>query len=150
MISPPPLLVSFVFNTYKREQSFEQMLEGLRYLDYPGAEVVVANDPLADGTALLLGALKGRGKIARCSERTLSVLRNVAVCATADEFVAFIDEAVAPEPEWLDQLLMRYDAPTFHASGGIVYDRSGYTIQCQRRGTAQMQSPPAMTRRGLS
>lgn len=128
--APPPLF-SVVINTYNREQSLEQTLEGLRYLDYPRTEVVVVNGPSTDGTESLLEAWKDRVKIARCAERNLSVSRNVGICAAAGEFVAFIDDDAVPEPEWLDQLLAGYDSPMIGATGGIVYDHTGYTFQYQ-------------------
>lgn len=131
MTSSAPPLFSVVINTYNREQSLEQTLEGLRYLDYPRTEVVVVNGPSTDGTEALLDAWKDRVKIARCAERNLSVSRNIGICAAAGEFVAFIDDDAVPEPEWLDQLLAGYDTPMIGATGGIVYDHTGYTFQYQ-------------------
>lgn len=124
-------LFSVVINTYNRASSLPQTLEGLRYLNYPAVEVVVVNGPSTDGTEELLARWQGRIKVANCAARNLSVSRNVGICAAAGEFVAFIDDDAVPEPEWLDQLLAGYDSPLVGATGGIVYDHTGYSFQYQ-------------------
>lgn len=124
-----PPLFSVVINTYNRASSLPATLEGLRYLNYPNLEVVVVNGPSTDGTEELLRGWAGRVKHERCTERNLSVSRNVGIRAAAGEYVAFIDDDAIPEPEWVDQLLAGYDAPDVGATGGVVYDHTGYTFQ---------------------
>lgn len=123
--------VSIVINTLNRENLLKNTLESFQYLDYPNFEVIVVNGPSTDGTAELLQQWSDRIKVASCPEPNLSMSRNIGIASAAGEFVAFIDDDAIPEPEWLTQAIVGFDQDEVAATGGKVFDATGYEYQYQ-------------------
>ncbi len=123
--------VSIVINTLNRENLLENTLNSFQYLDYPNFEVIVVNGPSTDGTAELLHRWADRIKVVNCPEPNLSMSRNIGIASASGEFVAFIDDDAIPEPEWLTQAIAGFDSYEVAATGGKVFDSTGYEYQYQ-------------------
>lgn len=123
--------VSIVINTLNREKLLRNTLESFQYLDYSNFEVIVVNGPSTDRTAELLAAWSDRIKVTNCPEANLSMSRNIGIAAAAGDFVAFIDDDAIPEAEWLTQAIEGFDRDEVAATGGKVFDATGYEYQYQ-------------------
>jgi hypothetical protein len=123
-------LVSVVINTYNRCRTLKCALASLRQLNYPRFEVVVVNGPSTDATEQVLAPFADSIKLLRCPQRSLSMSRNIGICAAAGEIIAFMDDDAVADPRWLDNLVAAYDDPAVAAVGGFVHDHTGYSYQC--------------------
>lgn len=121
---------SIVINTLNRGPSLQKTLQSLDWLKYDGQyEVVVVNGPSTDNSAEIIENWSDRIKTGTCDIANLSVSRNIGICMAEGEIVVFIDDDAIPEPEWLQQLAVAYDAPSIGGAGGQVYDHTGYKFQ---------------------
>jgi len=91
--------VSIIINTYNRANSLSNALSSLKFLNYSKFEVIVVNGPSTDNTGKVLKKFGNDIKIGNCSERNLSVSRNIGIGIAAGEIVAFLDDDAIPEPE---------------------------------------------------
>lgn len=121
--------VSIVINTFNRADYLKKLLHSLQYLDYPDFEVIAVNGPSTDATYKVLEENKINIKIGYCSERNLSISRNIGISMASGDIVAFIDDDAIPEPEWLNKLIKGYDSDEVAGVGGPLYDNTGYTFQ---------------------
>jgi glycosyltransferase involved in cell wall biosynthesis len=113
-----------------RARELEQTLSSLRWIDYPGEfEVIVVNGPSADDSTAVIDSWSPRIRAGTCSLANLSVSRNIGICMAQGDIVAFIDDDAIPEPEWLTQLVGPYEDPAVGASGGFVFNHTGYDFQ---------------------
>ena len=71
--------VSVVINTFNRAQSLMATLDSLPRQNYPHFEVIVVNGPSTDDTMELLQSRRSSIRVGTCSDRNLSVSRNVGV-----------------------------------------------------------------------
>lgn len=146
---PPPLRVSVVINTYNRAESLASTLEALPRQNYPHFEVIVVNGPSTDHTGELLQAHSSWIRVGRCSERNLSISRNVGIAMARGDLVAFIDDDAVPDEDWLRDVCAAFDTAEVAGVGGFVYDHTGYTLQysytvCDRLGNAYHSLPCSM------
>lgn len=123
--------VTIVINTLNRAKLLKNTLESFRSLDYKNFEVVVVNGPSTDATNRLLDAWQDKIKIGHCPEANLSMSRNIGIAMASGEFVAFIDDDAIPEPEWLCQAIAGFENESIGATGGKVFDYTGYGYQYQ-------------------
>lgn len=121
--------VSIVINTYNRAVSLENTLKSLKRLNYPNFEVIVVNGPSTDNTEEILNRFARDIKIGKCPAANLSVSRNIGICMASGDIVAFIDDDVIPEPEWLNEIVAGYDSDEVAGVGGFVYNHTGYEWQ---------------------
>jgi glycogen synthase len=138
------LPISIVINTLNRKRLLQNTLESFQYLDYPNFEVIVVNGPSTDGTDNFLKTWSHRIKVGHCPEANLSMSRNIGISMASGDFVAFIDDDAIPESEWLTQGIAGFDHQEVAASGGKVFDPTGYQYQYQyansnRLGNAKWQ-----------
>ena len=138
-IVPPP--VSVVVNTYNRAKSLHQTLQGLRRQNYPNFEVIVVNGPSSDATMDVLRTHSAQIRVGTCSQRNLSVSRNVGIEMARGDFVAFIDDDAVPDEDWLVDAIAAFDSDEVAGVGGFVFDHTGYELQysytvCDRMGNA--------------
>ena len=138
---------SVVINTYNRQKSLARTLDSLRYQTFTEFEVIVVNGPSTDGTEELLSRWAGLIRIEQCAERILGKSRNVGINAAAGDVVAFIDDDAIPEPVWLQTLVDAYEDPAVGGAGGIVFDRTGASLQfrysaCNRLGVTIFDVEP--------
>jgi glycosyltransferase involved in cell wall biosynthesis/GT2 family glycosyltransferase len=133
--------ISIVINTNGRVDGLRHTLESLRHLDYPNFEVCVVYGPTLDGTRELVASFGEALKSADCPELNLSRSRNIGIACAAGDIIAFIDDDAVAEPEWLTQLVAPFDDEIVAASGGFVYDHTGYTYQYRFAGCDRLGNP---------
>ncbi|HWF40001.1 MAG TPA: glycosyltransferase [Candidatus Acidoferrales bacterium] len=124
-----PLSVSVVINTFNRCASLATTLAALRRQKYSHFEVIVVNGPSTDGTSALLECQRDSLRVGTCSERNLSVSRNVGIAMAAGDLVAFIDDDGVPDENWLADAVAAFDREEIAGVGGFVYDHTGYRLQ---------------------
>ena len=129
---------SVVINTYNRARSLRNTLRGLQQQTHDDFEVIVVKGPCTDDTDRVLAEFPGV-RLAHCPEVNISKSRNAGIIAAAGEIVALIDDDAIPEPNWLRELLVPYESPKVGATGGLVYEPSGFELQykysiCDRTG----------------
>ena len=135
----PP--VSVVINTYNRAASLHNTLQAMLRQNYPNFETIVVNGPSADHTLDILKSHSSEIRAGSCSERNLSISRNVGIEMARGDFVAFIDDDAVPDEDWLIDAVAAFDADEVAGVGGFVYDHTGYELQysytlCDRMGNA--------------
>jgi glycogen synthase len=133
--------VSVVINTYNRAASLQNTLKAMLRQNYPNFETIVVNGPSTDHTLDILRAHAAEIRVGSCSERNLSISRNVGIEMACGEFVAFIDDDAVPDEDWLIDGIAAFDANEVAGVGGFVYDHTGYELQysytlCDRMGNA--------------
>jgi glycogen synthase len=121
--------ITIIVNTLNRANLLKDTLASFQHLDYPSVEVVVVNGPSTDESEDLLREWEGKIKVGKCPEANLSMSRNIGIAMASGEFVAFIDDDAIPEPEWLNQAIMGFDTNDVAATGGKVFDHTGYSFQ---------------------
>ena len=127
-----PLSISIIINTLNRGHLIGKTIDSFRWLKYEGDfEVIVVNGPSTDDTDAVLAYWGDKIRVGRCDVANISVSRNIGICLAQGDIVAFIDDDAIPEPEWLTQLSAAYDSDEIGATGGFVYDQSGYNFQYQ-------------------
>lgn len=142
----PP--VSIVINTYNRAASLATTLRSLRRLNYPRFEVIVVNGPSTDNTMELLKSHADSIRVGVCSDRNLSISRNVGIEMARGDLVAFLDDDAVPAENWLNDAVAAFDSDEVGGVGGFVYDHTGYNLQYRysvsnRLGTARWNVPAA-------
>jgi glycogen synthase len=151
MNTQPARRVSVVINSDGRVKSLRNTIESLRYLDYSEFEVCTVYGPTPDGTKELIETYAADGiiKTTACPQRNLSQSRNLGIALSAGQIIAFIDDDAIPEPEWLSQLVARFDDEDVGGAGGFVFDHTGFSYQyrysaCDRLGNAitNLATPP--------
>lgn len=146
---------SVVISTYNRAESLRQTLSSLRLQQHPDFEVLVVNGPSTDGTDAVLREFPDVRSLT-CDVANLSRSRNLGIAASAGQVVAFVDDDGVPDPRWLTDLEEAFADPQVGGAGGIVFDRSGLSLQyryaaCSRSGLTRFDVEPpfdAMARRG--
>jgi GT2 family glycosyltransferase len=139
--------VSVVICTWNRADSLRLALESLGYLAYPTFEVVVVAGPCTDHTDEVLKPYQGLIKVVHTAERNLSVSRNLGIAAAASDIVAFMDDDALPDALWLDELMEVFESAEIAATGGPVFDHTGYRLQARyniadRWGDAHIETDP--------
>lgn len=128
--------VSVVICTYNRRDHLERCLDYLTFQSRDDFEVIVVNGPSDDGTNELLGAYRGRIKIAHNPERNLSRSRNLGIDLASGDVVAFIDDDAMPFDDWIDGILKAYsERPLTTAGlGGPAYYAGTLWFQAEDNG----------------
>ena len=139
--------VSVVICTYNRADSLERTLRSLQYLAYQDFEVIVVAGPCTDHTSEVLADPRFDIKVLRNDQPNLSVSRNLGIAAAGGDVVAFIDDDAVPDQTWLDDLIGAFDDPEVAATGGPVFDHTGYRLQARysladRWGDAHIETEP--------
>jgi glycogen synthase len=137
-IAPP---VSVIVNTYNRATSLHQTLQGLCRQNYANFEVIVVNGPSTDDTMDVLRAHAAQIRVGTCTQRNLSISRNVGIAMASGDFIAFIDDDAVPDEDWLVDAIAAFDSDEVAGVGGFVFDHTGYELQysytvCDRMGNA--------------
>jgi O-antigen biosynthesis protein len=113
VIADPPL-VSVVVATRERSRALATCLDSLAGLDYPNYEIVVVdNDPVTDETAsLVAGRREPRLRYAREPRRGLAAAHNCGLEQAAGSIVAFTDDDVIVDRNWLMEIVRAFRADT--------------------------------------
>lgn len=121
--------VSAVINTYNRAASLEMALRSLRRLNYPRFEIIVVNGPSTDATLEVLKRWSASVRVGTCSDRNLSVSRNVGIEMAKGDLVAFIDDDAVADENWLNDAVAGFDSDEVAGTGGAVFNHTGYDAQ---------------------
>jgi O-antigen biosynthesis protein len=114
--------VSVVVCTRDRTAELELCLEALVRLEYPRFEIIVVdNAPRTDdGMHLVETRFPGVGYV-REPRPGLDWARNRGILQATGELVAFTDDDVLVDPDWLDQLTLEFEeSPAVMAVTGLV------------------------------
>ena len=115
-----PAEASVVVCTRDRPESLARCLDALAALTPAPAEVIVVdNAPQTDATRLLVEA---RPDVRYVHEPRpgLDIARNTGVCASRGRIIAFTDDDVQVDPQWLHHLCAGFDTPDVMAVTGLV------------------------------
>ncbi|HEV2499369.1 MAG TPA: glycosyltransferase [Terriglobia bacterium] len=126
---PRPFHISVVINTYNRAASLDTALRSLRRLNYPRFEVIVVNGPSTDNTLEVLKNWTSSIRMGDCSDRNLSISRNIGIEMARGDLVAFIDDDAVADENWLNDAAAGFDADEVAGTGGAVFNHTGYDAQ---------------------
>ncbi len=122
------MTVTIAIATYNRAGEVEKTLATLTRLDTAGCsehEVLVVDNNSTDGTAAVVGRMaplfSGRLRYVREPRQGLSHARNRAIDEARFEVVAYLDDDVDVEPEWLRALCDAYASGDVAGVGGRAY-----------------------------
>lgn len=123
--------VSIVVLNHRRPRLLARVVAGIAQLDYDNFEVVVVGDqPMLEDYCLPRG-WAGRIRYRSFQKPNICCSRNIGIEASAGDIVAFIDDDAVPEPNWLRNLVLPFQAPTVGAVAGSVWAANGTTIEWQ-------------------
>ena len=124
---------SIIINTLNRGHTLENTIKSLFYLDYKyDYEIIIVDGNSTDNTAEILDKYKRYIKIGNCPCANLSMSRNIGIAMADSNYIAFIDDDAIPEPEWLTNIMKKFDREDVAAVGGPVYDNYGINFQKKR------------------
>lgn len=116
--------VSVVIPTGGRSVQLQRCLASLRELDNPASEVVVVVNNTADHRSVELvrefAEVDKRFRVVVEPRPGSSVARNRGVAECKSEIIAFTDDDVVVESDWLDQLVAPFADPTVEVVTGMV------------------------------
>lgn len=121
--------VSVVVLTRERPAAFRTLLLSLAQQRMRDFETVVIGAAPAVEDHGAPPSLARRITYAQCEDRNISLSRNYGVALARGEFIAFIDDDAAPEPDWLQWLLKPFAEPKVGGVGGFVRGRNGVDFQ---------------------
>jgi glycosyltransferase involved in cell wall biosynthesis len=127
----PPVSFSVIINTYNRAALLSDCLVALLQQSYSKFEVVVVAGPSTDATPNVLAEHAQQCKVVHCTERNLSISRNLGIAAAAGDVCAFIDDDAVAHPRWLERLSWRYADEAVGGVGGFTIDNTGAGFQCR-------------------
>ncbi len=137
--SPGAADVSVVVCTRDRPAALERCLASLRALATPPREIVVVdNASRGDATRQLVATLDDIRYVAE-PRPGLSISRNTGVGATGGAIVAFTDDDVVVDPEWIARLLAPFADPRTMVVTGTVLPGALET-EAQRMAEARLWS----------
>ena len=107
-----PPLVTVIVATRERPDSLRKCLSSVLAVDYPRFEVIVVdNDPTTTETAEMVEqCFSGRVRYLREMRRGLAAAHNRGVAEAAGEIVAFVDDDVVVDRQWLSALVEGFTA----------------------------------------
>jgi O-antigen biosynthesis protein len=135
---------------------WEQLAASLRSVlgqTRPPEEVVVVVDHNDELEERVRDAFPAARVVANDRGRGLSQARNTGVRRSSGEIVVFLDDDACPEPDWLAELLARYEDERVIGAGGLVLpswlgerpawhpEEFGWVVGCSYRGLPETVSP---------
>lgn len=104
----PTPFVSVVISTRDRTESLERCLDSLAVLEYPNYEIIVVdNAPSTDATRRLIERFASPHQIRYLLEIQpgLAIAHNRGALLAEGDILAFTDDDVEVQPDWLDQIV---------------------------------------------
>lgn len=137
--------ISVIIPVRNEEQSIGQLLDSLTQQTLPPAEIVVTDGGSTDATPRIISEYAERDarvRLLRADAALPGRGRNLAAAQAVNDWIAFIDAGISPEPDWLELLARRAQAA---ADVDVVY--GSYEPVCatlfQRCAVMAYVSPPA-------
>ena len=126
-MTPPK--VSVIALTRDRPKEFLALLHALRQQRMRDFEVIVvgAEPKLEDHGPV--GDFIDQVTYLQCVEENISLSRNIGIAYARGDYIAFIDDDAAPEPDWLTEVIKPFERETVGAVGGFVRGRNGVDFQ---------------------
>lgn len=121
--------VSVAVLSHRRPHLLGRVLRGVDHLEHPNFEVVVVGDQEHISGYGLPARIASQVRYVHYPEPNICRARNLAVAASAGEFIAFLDDDAVPEPDWLTELLRGFMFPEVGAVGGLVRAADGLTVE---------------------
>jgi GT2 family glycosyltransferase len=114
LLADPPL-VSVVVATHDRPLSLTKCLNSLMRLDYPCIEVIVVRNGIPQPTEeydRLRAKYAGNAPVRWLDEPVPGACRarNLGISAARGDFIAFCDDDVRHDPNWISELVLGFDA----------------------------------------
>lgn len=120
--------VSIAIATYNRSYDLERTLRSIIYVKYvsdENVEILLIDNNSTDGTRAIAegfaGRFPGRFRYVREERQGLSHARNRAVAEARHDIVAFLDDDVEVDADWLCNLASAYESGDYAAVGGRAY-----------------------------
>ena len=107
---PLAVRISVIIPVRNEEQSIEQLLNGLTAQTLKPSEIVITDGGSSDRTAEIIAAYDQTRvpiHLIRASAAFPGRGRNLAAAQAANDWIAFIDAGISPEPTWLELLAKR-------------------------------------------
>ena len=102
--------ISVIIPVRNEEQSIGQLLDGLTNQSLKPAEIVITDGGSSDRTAAIIAAYDQTRVPIRLIRESAALPgrgRNLAAAQAANDWIAFIDAGITPEPDWLELLAKR-------------------------------------------
>lgn len=111
--------ISVIVCTRDRPLALQGCLKSLKQLDYPTYEVIVVDNASKD-KATQQTVLKSPFRYVKESRPGLSWARNCGVAEAKYDIIAFVDDDVQVDPNWLHGLAYAFENPQVAATTGLV------------------------------
>jgi GT2 family glycosyltransferase len=113
--------ISVIIGTRERPAELERCLRSLARLDYPDYEVIVVdNDPQTDQTRRVADRAPVSVLYLRQRRRGLAAARNLGAEAAGGTILAFTDDDVEADPDWLLALAESFTDPRVGCVTGLI------------------------------
>lgn len=127
---PMTPFISVIIATRDRQALLEETLAALVAQRWPGerGEIIVADNGSTDGTRDVVAAAIGRHQglpihYLYVAEPGKSAAVNAALQQTQGDILAFTDDDVVPEPDWLDRLANAFAKPEVDFVAGRIFPK---------------------------
>lgn len=118
--------VSLYIPCFNAAKTIESCLDAVLKQTFPLEEIVIIDDGSNDKTVELASCYPV--KIVRQINKGLAAARNTAIKNMNTEFIASVDADCLPEPNWLEQLMSRFNSPKIAGAGGNLLETYSSTI----------------------
>lgn len=116
--------ISVIIPVRNEELSIRALLESLRNQTLKPAEIVITDGGSTDATPDIISEFVDRGEPIQLIREDAALPgrgRNLAAAAAANEWIAFIDAGITPEPDWLESMAQRAEARIDGVAVDVVY-----------------------------
>ncbi len=122
--NPPTVKISVIVPVRNEEQTIGQLLNGLTSQTLTPAEIVITDGGSSDRTVALISE-HDQSLVPISLIREGSALpgraRNLAAARAANDWLAFIDAGITPEPDWLESLARHAESQSNQDAVDVVY-----------------------------
>ena len=116
--------ISVIIPVRNEAVSIRALLESLRNQTLKPAEVVITDGGSSDATPEIISEFVKRGDTIRLIREAAALPgrgRNLAAAQATNEWIAFIDAGITPEPNWLESLVQRAQTQIDGEDVDVVY-----------------------------
>lgn len=116
--------ISVIIPVRNEERSIRSLLESLRNQTLQPAEIVITDGGSSDLTREIISEFVKRGEPIRLIRESAALPgrgRNLAAAEARNEWIAFIDAGITPEPDWLESMAQRAETRIDNEDVDVVY-----------------------------